>query len=209
VWLEDGVFPQVIFEVTSPSNTDEEMRAKRAFYFGHGAEEYYEFDPEAGIWTGFVCDPATGVPEPVPQMDGYTSPRLGMRFGFRPLELLVYRPDGSRFLSFQELEEQRLAERRRADRAERRLDEERTRAEDAQRRLDEERTRAEDAQRRLDEERTRAEDAQRRLDEERTRAEDAQRRLDEQRIAAEQARRETERVRALLRAAGIDPDATP
>jgi hypothetical protein len=42
-----------------------------------------------------------------------------MRFRFRPTELRVFRPDGTRFLSFQELddrvqevERQRLAERR-------------------------------------------------------------------------------------------------
>jgi Uma2 family endonuclease len=116
VWEEGGVFPQVVFEVLAPSNTDAEMRDKRDFYFGHGAAEYYEFDPEAGTWVGFVLDADTEAPRRIEQMDGHTSPRLGMRFAFRPTELLVYRPDGERFLSFQELNDQRDAERRRAER---------------------------------------------------------------------------------------------
>jgi Uma2 family endonuclease len=200
LWLEDGVFPQVIFEVLGPSNTDDEMAAKRAFYFGHGAEEYYEFDPEAGTWTGFVRDPA-GVPAAVPEMDGHTSPRLGMRFEVWPLELRVFRPDGTRFLSFQELEDDRLAQRHRADAERVRADQERRRAEDAQRR-------AADAQQRAEDERRAAEQAQQRAEDERRRADEAQRRAEDERGAAEQARREAERMRALLRAAGIDPDAT-
>jgi Uma2 family endonuclease len=122
VWEEDGVFPQVIFEVLAPSNTPTEMEQKRDFYFGHGAEEYYEFDPEAGTWVGFVQDAATGLPARVPDMDGHVSPRLGMRFAFQPLELLVYRPDGSPFLSFQEQEDRADAAQQRADAAQQRAD---------------------------------------------------------------------------------------
>ncbi|MFO0825604.1 MAG: Uma2 family endonuclease [Gemmataceae bacterium] len=143
LWEEANIFPQVIFEVLAPSNTETEMEEKRKFYFSHGAEEYYEFDPEAGTWLGFVLDPQTGLPRQLPNMDGYISPRLGMKFGFRPLDLLVFRPDGSRFLSFQEQEDRRIAERERAE---------------------------------------------------------------VERLRADQAQQEAERLRALLRAAGIDPD---
>jgi Uma2 family endonuclease len=229
VWEEDGVFPQVVFEVVAPSNTNDEMERKRAFYFQHGAEEYYEFDPEAGIWTGFVRDPGTRAPEAVPEMDGHTSPRLGMTFGFRPLELRVFRPDGTRFLSFQELEDDRIAQRHRADAereraadAQRRADAERRRSEEAEQRAEQERAEAEGARRAAEEERQRTAEARRRADDERRRADaerqradaerqraDAERqRADAERGAAERARREAERVRALLRAAGIDPDAT-
>ena len=144
VWEEDNVFPQVVFEVLSPSNTDTEMQGKRDFYFRNGAEEYYEFDPEAGTWIGFVRDRSTGLPAPVPDMLGHISPRLRMRFGFRPMELRVFRPDGTPFLSFQQLEEQRLAERRRAE-------EERQRAEEARRGEAEARQEAERQQRRAEE----------------------------------------------------------
>src|SRR3990172_5631721 len=38
-WEENGVAPQVVFEVLSPCNTSEEMIRKRAFYQKHGVEE--------------------------------------------------------------------------------------------------------------------------------------------------------------------------
>jgi Uma2 family endonuclease len=191
LWREDGVFPQVVFEVLAPSNTDDEMARKRAFYFRHGAEEYYEFDPEAGTWTGFARD-ATGAAVEVAEMDGYTSPRLGMVFGFQPLELRVFRPDGTRFLSFQELEDDRVAQRRQ-------IEAERRRAEELKRELDGQRLA----------ERQRADAAEQQADAERQRAETERKRADAERAVADQARREAERMRALLRAAGIDPDATP
>ena len=150
VWEEGSVFPQVIFEVLGPSNTAAEMREKRRFYFNHGAEEYYEFDPEAGTWLGFVLNHDTGLPDQIKEMDGHISPLLGMRFAFRPLELLVYRPDGSRFLSFQEIDDH--------------------------------------------------------LTQERDRAEQEKARADTERQRAESERRENERLRALLKSAGIDPD---
>ncbi len=115
VWEEENVFPQVVFEVLGPSNTATEMRGKRRFYFHHGAVEYYEFDPEAGTWLGFVLNPETGLPDQVKEMEGHVSPLLGMRFAFRPIELRVYRPDGSRFLSFQELNDRAESERQRAE----------------------------------------------------------------------------------------------
>ncbi|HSQ58563.1 MAG TPA: Uma2 family endonuclease [Gemmata sp.] len=136
VWEEGNVFPQVIFEVLGPSNTAAEMRAKRKFYFHHGAEEYYEFDPEAGMWLGFVLNADTGLPEQIKEMDGHVSPLLGMRFAFRPMELLVYRPDGSRFLSFQELNDRVEAEVERAEEERHRAEREKTRAEAERQRAD-------------------------------------------------------------------------
>ena len=77
VWEEDNVFPQVIFEVLAPSNTETEMLGKRDFYFRYGAEEYYEFDPEAGTWIGVVRNAASGQPVPVPDMLKHVSPACG------------------------------------------------------------------------------------------------------------------------------------
>ncbi|MCS6865941.1 MAG: Uma2 family endonuclease [Gemmataceae bacterium] len=181
VWEEDNIFPQVIFEVLGPSNTPAEMRAKRHFYFQHGAEEYYEFDPEAGTWLGFIRNPDTGQPEPVETMDGFVSPRLGMKFDFAPLELRVYRPDGRRFLSFQELHD--LAERNAHQAAE--------------------------AQRLAERNAQQAAEAQQRAAEALQQAEEARRRLEQAAQQAEYQRQESERLRALLRAAGIDPDTLP
>ena len=136
VWEESGIFPQVVFEVLGPSNTPKEMHDKREFYFGHGTEEYYEFDPEAGTWLGFVVNRATGLPEPVARMDGFVSPLLGMKFAFQPLELLVFRPDGSRFLSFQEFNDLAEAETQRAEAEKQRAEAEKQRAQEAGREND-------------------------------------------------------------------------
>lgn len=117
VWEEGNVFPQVIFEVISPSNTVGEMQAKRAFYRQHGAEEYYEFEPVTGSWDGWVRNPTTGRWRAV-EMDDHVSPRLGVRFEVRDGELVIFRPDGSRFLSFQELNDRAASAQRRAEMAE-------------------------------------------------------------------------------------------
>ena len=128
VWEEGDVFPQVVFEVLGPGNTAAEMRAKRRFYFHHGAEEYYEFDPEAGTWLGFVLNAETGLPDQVETMDDFVSPRLGMKFAFRPLALVVFRPDGTRFLSFQEINDLAASEGERADAARQQADQARQQA---------------------------------------------------------------------------------
>ena len=43
----------------------------------------------------------------IESLDGWVSPRLGVRFVFAEPELEVIRPDGKRFLSYVELMEQR------------------------------------------------------------------------------------------------------
>ena len=45
-WEEDNIPPQVVFEVVSPGNTQEEWDAKLAFYEQYGVLEYYIYDPE-------------------------------------------------------------------------------------------------------------------------------------------------------------------
>jgi Uma2 family endonuclease len=93
VWEEGGTFPQVVFEVWSPGNEFKQMLAKFAFYEKHGAEEYYllypEFPAHAEGWvrTG-------GKLEPVAEMNGFVSPRLGWRFELDTGELTVFGRDG-------------------------------------------------------------------------------------------------------------------
>jgi len=100
VWEEDGVFPQVVFKVLSPGNRKKEMARKFLFYQGHGAREYYVIDPDRGRMRGSVAG-AAGL-EDVPDMNGWVSPRLGIRFECGT-DLNVYYPDGRRFLTFVEL----------------------------------------------------------------------------------------------------------
>jgi hypothetical protein len=62
-------------------------------------------------------------------MEGWISPRLGVRFELGSEGLEIYRPDGQKFLSYSELDEQRELERRRAEEASQRAEEASQRAE--------------------------------------------------------------------------------
>ena len=100
-WVEGGVAPQVVFEVLSPGNRAGEMAKKLLFYEAHGVEEYYVFDPDRVTMVGYLRD-THGQFDEVPVMRGHVSPRLGIRFELDD-DLVVYRPDGDRFLSYPEL----------------------------------------------------------------------------------------------------------
>jgi Uma2 family endonuclease len=104
VWEEAGIFPQVVFEVWSPNNRFEKMQKKFGFYEKHGAEEYYIIYPEFPAHVdGWRCEAGRFVEiEPI---DGWVSPRLGIRFSVRSDQIALYRPDGSPFLSFLEMAE--------------------------------------------------------------------------------------------------------
>ncbi|MEZ2237486.1 MAG: Uma2 family endonuclease [Microcoleus sp.] len=104
-WLEDNITPQVVFEILSPRNTLSEMALKLQFYSHFGVEEYYLYDPQRNDLTGWQRS-ETGLTV-IESLDGWVSPRLGVRFVFAEPELEVIRPDGKRFLSYVELMEQR------------------------------------------------------------------------------------------------------
>ena len=105
-WLEENIPPQVVFEILSPGNRKGEMEQKFLFYQRYGVEEYYLYDPQRGRLQGWQRSPS-GELAPIAQMRGWRSPRLGIAFGLDGLELLLYHPDGSRFLSFVELNQRR------------------------------------------------------------------------------------------------------
>jgi Uma2 family endonuclease len=112
-WREEGLAPQVAFEVLSPGNTRTEMIRKRQFYERYGVEEYYEYDPDRGTLKGWLRQDDRL--ESIPQMEGWISPRLGVRFTMEGSDLVLYRPDGRRFETFLELEQRAEAERQRAE----------------------------------------------------------------------------------------------
>jgi Uma2 family endonuclease len=131
-WEEAGVPMTVVFEVLSPSNTVPEMADKLAFYDEHGAEEYYIYDPDTNRLLVYVRQGV--VLRRVWEAHGHVSPRLGIRFDLSGPEMVVYRPDGSRFLTFEELKAaQELAEFQR-DQAVQRADHAQQRADQAERR---------------------------------------------------------------------------
>lgn len=114
VW-EEGVFPQIVFEVWSPSNLSEDMENKKDFYERYGAEEYYivypPFPAHAEGWTRKDERFAE-----IAEMDGWVSPRLGMRFKLQEGNLRLYGPDGREFLAPSEIAAERDAAEQRAER---------------------------------------------------------------------------------------------
>jgi Uma2 family endonuclease len=104
-WEEGGVPPTVVFEILSPSNRALEMSRKFTFYEHYGVSEYYLYDPDANALTGWERRGERLIE--ITAMHGWISPRLGIRFEWTDETLLLYRPNGSRFLSFVELARQR------------------------------------------------------------------------------------------------------
>jgi Uma2 family endonuclease len=149
-WEEGNLAPQVVFEILSPGNRPAAMDEKFKFYERHGVEEYYIYDPEDGSLEGWLR--AGGRLEPVPQMAGYVSPRLGIIFepGEGGDNLVIIGPDGVRFLTFTEWVEKSKAEQYRADAAEKRAEEQTRLAEAERGRFDEEHQRANAANQRAE-----------------------------------------------------------
>ena len=119
-WKENDVAPQVVFEILSPGNRRTEMARKLLFYERYGVEEYYEYDPYNIELIGLQRQ-NSGL-EPIELLDGWISPKLGIRFELTPETLVVYGPDGSRFLTFVELGQRLDAANQQLDTANQQLD---------------------------------------------------------------------------------------
>jgi Uma2 family endonuclease len=109
-WEEEGIAPQVVFEILSPGNRPSEMTRKFKFYEHHGVEEYYLYDPDCNELTGWLRKESELAEIAV--MNGWTSPRLNIRFELGET-LMIRRPNGEPFLTVAEVFEQR----ERSDRA--------------------------------------------------------------------------------------------
>jgi Uma2 family endonuclease len=218
-WEEGGIAPQVVFEVLSPGNTLTEIAAKFEFYDTYGVEEYYVYDPERGEMTGWRQ--AAGRLRVIEEIDGWVSPRLGVKFRREGGDVRLYLPDGRPFVSFVELQAQLEQERQRAEAEQQRAEAERQRAEAERQRAEAEQQRAEaEAQARTEAERRAEAEAQARTEAERRAEAEAQARTEAERraeaeaaarVAAqaqmEEAQLRAERLAARLRALGIDPEA--
>ncbi len=108
-WEEDNVSPQVVFEVLSPGNRAGKMAEKLLFYQRYGVEEYYIYDPDGIELAGLIR--SGDWLERIENINGWVSPRLGIRFELTENTLEIYRPDGQRFLTFLELDRLREQER--------------------------------------------------------------------------------------------------
>lgn len=133
-WQEDNIAPQVVFEILSPSNTGAEMTRKLLFYQQYGVEEYYIYDPSGNELLGSRRVEQHLIE--IPHIQGWVSPRLGIRFELDDSTLQIYTPSGDRFLTPVELAAQRDQERQRADQEQQRADQEQQRANQEQQRAD-------------------------------------------------------------------------
>ncbi|BAZ08444.1 hypothetical protein NIES4071_02490 [Calothrix sp. NIES-4071] len=117
-YLENNVAPQVVFEILSPGNTDEEMVKKLDFYQTHGVEEYYLYDPSTNNLQGWLR--ANNLLKRIKKVNNWISPRLKIKFVLTPVTLEIYYPDGRKFLTPVELDQQRQLEQQQRLEAERR-----------------------------------------------------------------------------------------
>ncbi|MGL5060000.1 MAG: Uma2 family endonuclease [Microcoleus sp.] len=124
---EDNIGPQVVFEIRSHNDRQVKMDKKLAFYNRYGVEEYYVYDPEENELSGWQR--IDGNLEVIDPMSGWISPRLGVRFELGETDLEIYKPDGERFLYYEEVEEQRNLERQRVAQESQRAEQEFQRAE--------------------------------------------------------------------------------
>jgi len=112
-WEEDNIAPQVVFEILSPGNRVKEMTRKLQFYERYGVEEYYIYDPDENELEGLQRK--EGNLQLVEEINGWVSPQLGIKFVLTAETLEIYRPDGRKFLSSLELEQQRQQAAQRAE----------------------------------------------------------------------------------------------
>jgi len=125
-WHEDNIVPQVVFEIWSPGNRLTPMIEKFKLYDRHGVEEYYVFNPQTLELTGWRrLDEEL---EAIAQMDGWTSPRLGVRFGLSESGLEMFGPSGEPFVSFVELAQLRQQAQEQVQQVESLLEQERARS---------------------------------------------------------------------------------
>jgi len=138
-WEEDNIAPQVVFEILSPGNRAGKMMDKLLFYQRYGVQEYYIYDPDDIELVGSIR--SGDWLESIPEMNGWVSPLLGIRFELTENDLEIYRPDGRKFLSSVELDRLREQEHQRAEQEHQRAEQEHQRAEEAIAQLEQERQR--------------------------------------------------------------------
>jgi Uma2 family endonuclease len=106
-WEEDNIAPQVVFEFLSDANTTSEMTHKAAFFERYGVQEYYIYDLERKQLSGLIrYQEQDDALEVIADMEDWVSPRLGIRFSVSSGALQLYKPDGTPFLSYMELNDE-------------------------------------------------------------------------------------------------------
>jgi Uma2 family endonuclease len=144
-WLEGDIVPQVVFEILSPSNKTkrgkQELQEKFKFYEVHKVQEYYIYDPDDLVLMGWHRSMGKFIA--IAMQSEWISPLLKIRFGWQHgEELILYRPDGQRFLSSVELEQRAMVAERMAGIAQKRSEQEAIRASMAEEKAEQESIRA-------------------------------------------------------------------
>ena len=137
-WVEDNINPQVVFEIASLTNTIKELEEdKLKFYQNHEVEEYYLFDPNRTKLKGWLR--SAEKLEPIPEMLGWVSPRLGITFELVGSDLVLYYPNGEPFATYLEIIELKELAQQQAEVERLEKEQERQRAEQAEELLELER----------------------------------------------------------------------
>ena len=103
------------------------MALKFQFYDTYEVEEYYIYDPDFNTLEGWLRKAETL--EQVPEMNGWISPRLGVRFELVEDQFWLYAPDNQPFVPASESKRQVREQRQRADELQQRADEQQRRTE--------------------------------------------------------------------------------
>ncbi|MGJ0604531.1 Uma2 family endonuclease [Cylindrospermopsis raciborskii] len=208
-WEENNIPPQVVFEILSPGNNNTEMDRKKLFYLEHGVEEYYVYDPDRISLEVSIRENNSF--KEIENFTTWTSPRLKIRFDMSQDELVIYYPDGSKFLSPVELsnyaEQERFLKEQETQRAERErlLKEQETQRAEREKLLKEQETQRAERERLLKEQETqRAEQETQRAEQERFLKEQETQRAERERLLKEQEQIKYQTLLSQLKAKGID-----
>ncbi|OPH10316.1 hypothetical protein CENA302_06875 [Cylindrospermopsis raciborskii CENA302] len=201
-WEEDNIPPQVVFEILSPCNSKGEMTRKKLFYLKHGVEEYYVYDPDEISLEVSIRENNSF--REVEDFATWTSPRLNIRFDMTGDELVIYYPDGSRFLSPVELSNYAEQERFLKEQANERAEQERFLKEQANQRAEQERFLKEQANQRAEQERFLREQERFLKEQANERAEQERFLKEQERLLKEQEQLKYQTLLSQLKAKGID-----
>ncbi|MFO0957270.1 MAG: hypothetical protein U0800_07350 [Isosphaeraceae bacterium] len=118
-WQEDGVAPQVVFEVLDERSGPGDLIRLYKFFERYGVEELYLCDPICQGISGWVRDDSGELAE-IEAIDGWVSPRMGIKFDGSEGQPRLIAPDNRPLLSYQELYKARNEAEKRAEIAEQR-----------------------------------------------------------------------------------------
>jgi Uma2 family endonuclease len=200
---EDGKYPNTIIELLSPSTAVIDRTTKKDIYEQtFRTPEYFCYDPDEQKLDDWRLNGEAHYQPLVANERGWLwSEELGLWVGTWEGVYLGQRAVWLRFYTAQG--ELVLTE---AKREHQRADQERLRAEEQHQRADQQQRRAQEEHQRADQERLRAEEQHQRADQERLRAEEEHQRAEQERQRAATLAAEIERLHALLKKKGFDPE---